>query len=141
MIEEEDEDDDELPGAPQVFDQEALKAKIAKLPIAFGQQNKQVATDASMRDLQTVDEGESYKFPGMDLLENPEENFSQALEAHVREQATALESAMRQYNIAGEVVGIESGPVITLFDVRLAPGTKVAVVQAVSTDIARASSR
>ncbi|MFZ4575072.1 MAG: DNA translocase FtsK [Phycisphaerales bacterium] len=134
---EEDEDDD-LPGAPQVFDQEALKAKIAKLPIAFGQQNKQVATDASMRDLQTVDEGESYKFPGMDLLENPEENFSQTLEAHVREQATALESAMRQYNIAGEVVGIESGPVITLFDVRLAPGTKVAVVQAVATDIARA---
>ncbi len=134
----EEEEEDDLPGAPQVFDQEALKAKIAKLPIALGQQHKQVATDASMRDLQTVDEGESYRFPGMDLLENPEENFSQTLEAHVREQATALESAMRQYNIAGEVVGIESGPVITLFDVRLAPGTKVAVVQAVATDIARA---
>ncbi|MFN9992532.1 MAG: DNA translocase FtsK [Phycisphaerales bacterium] len=133
-----DEEETETPGAPQVFDQEALKAKIAKLPIAFGQKNKQVATEDSLRDLQVVEEGENYKFPSLELLENPEENFTQTLEAHVREQATALESALKQYNIAGEVVGIESGPAITLFDVRLAPGTKVAVVQAVATDIARA---
>ncbi len=142
---EEGEDEDAgagVPGAPQVFDTEALRAKIARLPIAFGQQNKQVATDADLASLQHADTGDTeakeYRFPGLDLLENPEENFNARLEEYVREQATALEAALRQYRIDGEVVGIESGPVITLYDVRLAPGTKVAAISAVSSDIARA---
>ncbi|MBK9188253.1 MAG: DNA translocase FtsK [Phycisphaerales bacterium] len=138
VVEEEEEDEEPIAGAPQVFDKDALREKIAKLPIVFGQRDKEVATPESLRDLQAVTEGENYRFPGLDLLEDPEENFTAKLEEHVREQATALESAMRQYKIDGEVVGIESGPVITLYDVRLAPGTKVAQVQAVSSDIARA---
>jgi len=139
LVAEEDEEED-LPvaGAPQVFDKDALREKIARLPIVFGQRDKEVATNESLRDMQVVDEGENYRFPGLDLLEDPEENYTVKLEEHVREQATALEAAMRQYKIDGEVVGIESGPVITLYDVRLAPGTKVAQVQAVSSDIARA---
>ena len=36
------------------------------------------------------------------------------------------------------MVGIDSGPVITLFEVRLAPGTKVAQLTAISSDLARA---
>ncbi|HYE63202.1 MAG TPA: DNA translocase FtsK [Phycisphaerales bacterium] len=134
----EEEDDSDVPGAPQVFDQEALKEKIAKLPIVFGQQNKAVATEENLRDLQVVEEGENYRFPGLDLLEEPEENFSLKLEEYVRSQAEALEAALKQYKIDGEVVGIESGPVITMYEVRLAPGTKVAAVNAVSSDIARA---
>jgi S-DNA-T family DNA segregation ATPase FtsK/SpoIIIE len=134
----EEEEEEELPGAPQVFDQEALKAKIAKLPIVFGQQNKSVATEENLRDLQVVEEGENYRFPGLDLLEEPEANFSEKLEEYVRSQAEALEAALKQYRIDGEVVGIESGPVITLYEVRLAPGTKVAQLNAVSSDIARA---
>ncbi len=129
---------DGTPGAPQVFDPEALRAKIAKLPIVFGADNRKVATEADLRDLQNVVDMPGYKFPGLDQLMDPEENFSQRLESYVREQAEALESALQQYNIDGEVVGIESGPVITLYDVRLAPGTKVAAISAVQSDIARA---
>ncbi|MBN8598356.1 MAG: DNA translocase FtsK [Planctomycetes bacterium] len=129
--------EDELPGAPQVFDRDSLREKINKLPIAFGQKDKQVATQADLEGLQNASEMEGYRFPGLDSLEEPEENFNEKLEELVRQQGMALESAMKEYGIAGEVVGIESGPVITLYDVRLAPGTKVAVVQAVSSDIAR----
>ncbi|MCC6678216.1 MAG: DNA translocase FtsK [Phycisphaerales bacterium] len=132
------EEDHDLPGAPQVYDEAALRAKIAKLPVVFGATNRQLATEDDLRDLQNVGEMEGYRFPGLDLLENPEENFTVKLEEYVREQAQALESALRQYKIDGEVVGIESGPVITLYDVRLAPGTKVAAVEAVDSDIARA---
>ncbi len=88
--------------------------------------------------MQVVEEGENYRFPGLDLLEEPEANFSLKLEEYVRSQAEALEAALKQYKIDGEVVGIESGPVITLYEVRLAPGTKVAQVNAVDSDIARA---
>ena len=118
-------------------DHEKLREKISKLPIAFARYNRKVATDDDLRDLQGVGEIPGYRFPGMDLLENPEENFTERLEELVRGQAEALESALQQYKIAGEVVGIESGPVITMYNVRLAPGTKVAALQNVSSDIAR----
>jgi S-DNA-T family DNA segregation ATPase FtsK/SpoIIIE len=133
--------EDELPGAPQVFDRDALREKISRLPVVFGQNSREVATDADLAAMQNaVDEAAAakpYRFPGMDLLENPEENFNEKLESFVRDQAAELEAAMQEYGIDGEVVGIESGPVITLFDVRLAPGTKVAAVSAVTSDIAR----
>jgi S-DNA-T family DNA segregation ATPase FtsK/SpoIIIE len=134
------EDEDDLPGAPQVFDADQLREKIAKLPIVFGQRNMPVATDADLAALQRASgiDDSTYQFPPLDLLEDPEENFSERLERFVREQATALEAALRQYRIDGEVVGIEAGPVVTLYDVRLAPGTKVAAINAVESDIARA---
>ncbi len=138
-VEEEEEDDDaDLPGAPQVYTDDDPREKIAKLPVRFGRDTMKVATEDDLRDLQGVTEMEGYQFPGLDLLEAPEENFSEVLEGMVREQAEALEGALRQYRIDGEVVGIESGPVITLYDVRLAPGTKVSQLNAIDSDIARA---
>jgi S-DNA-T family DNA segregation ATPase FtsK/SpoIIIE len=135
----ENDEDEHLPGAPQVFDADALRDKISKLPIAFGQQNKQVATQADLDNLQNASPNEdNYRFPSLDILENPEENFTQRLEQYVREQAVALEAALQQYNIDGEVESIESGPVITAYNVKLAPGTKVAALQAVASDVARA---
>jgi len=135
-IEEDDEED--LPGAPQVFDAEALRQKISRLPVRFAQMDKAIATEDDMRGIQGGEELEGYKFPTLELLEDPEESYSERMEAFVREQARALEEAMREYRIKGEVVGIDSGPVITLFEVRLAPGTKVSALSAVSSDIARA---
>ncbi len=133
----EDEDDDGLPGAPQVFDQDALREKISKLPLRFSGSNRQIATEEDLSELQNMAELEGYKFPGLDLLEDPEEDFDERLEEVVREQAEALEAALRQYKIDGEVVDIESGPVITLYHVKLAPGTKVAAINAISSDLAR----
>jgi len=143
-------EDEEIPGPAQVYSEDALREKIAKLPILFGQKDKKLATAEDLKGVQSADDpalagvaaavepSRPYEFPSLDLLEVPEENFNAKLEEYVREQATALESALRQYRIDGEVVGIESGPVITLYDVRLAPGTKVAAISAVSSDIARA---
>ncbi|MFG0274299.1 MAG: DNA translocase FtsK 4TM domain-containing protein, partial [Phycisphaerales bacterium] len=130
-------DEEDGPGAPQVFDAEQLREKIARLPVRFAQANKEVATEDDMRGIQGV-ELEGYKFPTLELLEDPEESYSERMEAFVREQARGLEEALRVYKIQGEVVGIDSGPVITLFEVRLAPGTKVSQLSAVSSDIARA---
>ena len=135
---EDEEDDDDLPGAPQVFSEDQLREKMAALPVRFASTSRKIATEDDLRDLQNEQALEGYKFPGLDLLVEPEENFTAKLESLVREQAEALESALREYKIDGEVAGIESGPVITQYDVRLAPGTKVAALNAVSSDVARA---
>jgi S-DNA-T family DNA segregation ATPase FtsK/SpoIIIE len=131
------EDADEAPGAPQVFDPEALRAKIAKLPVRFATLTKRSATEDDLRDIQNTSDMEGYKFPGVDLLLEPEGNYTQTMDVFVRDQAGALEKAIREYGIEGEVVGVESGPVITLFELRLAPGTKVAQLQAIASDVAR----
>ncbi len=136
--ESEEDDADDMPGAPHVFDEAALREKIAKLPLRFASTERRAATEDDLRDVQNVTEMEGYRFPGLDLLEEPEKNFSSRLESLVREQAQALESALQQYRINGEVTDIESGPVITLYHVRMAPGTKVAQLSAVASDIARA---
>ncbi|MCA9271712.1 MAG: DNA translocase FtsK 4TM domain-containing protein [Phycisphaerales bacterium] len=135
--EEEYDDDDEIPGAPQVFSEDSIREKVAKLPLRFAGANRQSATEDDLRDLQNVGELEGYQFPGLDLLEEPDNNFTGTLESLVREQAEALEAALQEFRIAGEVVGIESGPVITLYDVRLAPGTKVSRLTSISSDLAR----
>ena len=134
----EQDDEEDLPGAPQVFDADQLRAKIAKLPVRFAGMTRRAATDEDLADLQNHSEMEGYAFPTLDLLEDPEESYSEKMESFVRAQATALEEALRVYRIDGEVVGIDSGPVITLYEVRLAPGTKVSQLNAISSDLARA---
>jgi len=129
---------EELPGAPQVYSPEELEAKISALPVKFSSATKRSATDADLETWQQGAELEGYQFPPLDILAEPEESYSDRQEEFVREQARALEEAMRVYRIDGEVVGIESGPVVTLYEVRLAPGTKVAQLSAVSSDLARA---
>jgi S-DNA-T family DNA segregation ATPase FtsK/SpoIIIE len=135
--EEDEEEDEDIAGAPQVFTEQSVRDKVAKLPLRFAGANRQTATDDDLSDLQNYAELEGYQFPGLDLLEEPDDDFSGTLESLVREQAEGLESALREFRIAGEVVGIESGPVITLYDVKLAPGTKVSKLTSISSDLAR----
>ncbi len=122
---------------PAPLTTEELRAKIAKLPFHFTSGSKPVATEENLRDIQNQTELEGYKFPGIDLLEEPEPGYGEQMEKFVREQATALERALREFNIDGEVVGMDSGPVITLYEVQLAPGTRVAALSAVASDLAR----
>ncbi|MCC7146011.1 MAG: DNA translocase FtsK 4TM domain-containing protein [Phycisphaeraceae bacterium] len=122
--------------AQRKFDPEALRAKIKQLPINFTAKSK--PSDASAFAAARPVDLSGYQFPSLDLLFDPEHSFSAEMESLVREQAVLLESALTQYRIQGEVVGIDSGPVITLYEVRLAPGTKVAQVARVASDLARA---
>jgi S-DNA-T family DNA segregation ATPase FtsK/SpoIIIE len=132
-------EEDELPGAPQIFDRDKLKEKISALPVRFASADKGSATQEDLDAYQqNAEVMEGYKFPTLELLEEPDEGFNEKLEEMVREQAEALEEALQEYRLKGEVVGIESGPVITLYHVKLAPGTKVAALNAISSDLARA---
>ena len=119
----------------QPLSDEEIRAKIAKLPVKMAATRKEVARD---EDIPREQDLTGYQFPTLELLEEPEHNFSQKMESIVREQAQVLEQALHTFQIEGEVVGIESGPVVTLYSVELAPGTRVARLETISKDIARA---
>ncbi len=116
---------------------EELRAKIACLPVRMANAPKVAARD---EDIPRADNYEGYKFPTLDLLEDPEGNFSDQMEDFVRGQAQMLEETLQTFQIEGEVTGIESGPVVTLYSVELAPGTRAARLQTIAMDIARALS-
>ena len=121
-------------GRPQLSDEE-LRARIAKLPLRMAGAQKTVARD---EDIPREVDYTGYTFPGLDLLEDPEGNWSDQIEGYVREQAARLTATLRHYDLEGEVTGIETGPVVTLYSVELAPGTRVARLQSIDDDIARA---
>lgn len=122
--------------ADKLIDMQALREKVKLLPINFA--SKQVQPVSNESDLPRTEDYSGYVFPGLDLLNEPETTYSQQLEDHVREQAFSLEHALQTYRIDGKVVEIDSGPVITLYEIQLKPGTKVAAITSVQSDIARA---
>ncbi len=122
----------------------ALREKIAKLPVNIASRKQTEAAGVkgagfapTTANLPRSHDYAGYKFPPFDILEDPEISYNEKLEEFVREQATVLENALHTYGINGEVVGIDSGPVITLYEVQLAPGTKVSSLNSISSDVAR----
>ena len=80
----------------------------------------------------------NYRIPGLDLLDEAEPIDTVGQEQRVREKAKVLEAALESFNIDGKVEAIDTGPVVTLYELNLAPGIKSSQVAALSKDIARA---
>ncbi|MGR3294026.1 MAG: DNA translocase FtsK [Candidatus Scalindua sp.] len=55
---------------------------------------------------------------------------------HVMEKANVLKETLEQFKITAEVVGLEKGPSVTMYELELAPGTKVGKISNLSDDIA-----
>jgi S-DNA-T family DNA segregation ATPase FtsK/SpoIIIE len=79
-----------------------------------------------------------YHLPGWDVLAEAEHGYAESQEAFVREQAAILEQALKEFNIDAQVVEIDTGPVITMYEISLAPGIKVSAITALTNDIMRA---
>ena len=80
----------------------------------------------------------NYRLPGLDLLEDAEPANTEGQEEAVRQNAKVLEACLNSFNIDGKVVAIDTGPVVTMYEVELAPGIKSSQVGALFKDIARA---
>jgi S-DNA-T family DNA segregation ATPase FtsK/SpoIIIE len=79
-----------------------------------------------------------YHLPQWDVLEDAEYGYAESQESFVREKAAVLEQALKEFNIDAHVVEIDTGPVITMYELALAAGVKVSAISALSNDIQRA---
>jgi S-DNA-T family DNA segregation ATPase FtsK/SpoIIIE len=80
----------------------------------------------------------NYKLPGLDLLDEAEPINPEGQEQRVREKARVLEETLASFNIEGKVEAIDTGPVVTMYELSLAAGIKSSQVAALSKDLARA---
>lgn len=83
-----------------------------------------------------------YVAPPLDLLESPESNPSveQLNKDALQQNAKFLGSVLADFGVKGEIVKVRPGPVVTLYELEPAPGTKTARVIGLSGDIARSMS-
>jgi S-DNA-T family DNA segregation ATPase FtsK/SpoIIIE len=77
--------------------------------------------------------------PPLSILKRPPPGKagSQPTTAELRNQARQLESVLSDFGVRGEVKGIHPGPVVTLFELEPARGTKSARIIGLADDIAR----
>ncbi|AMG31442.1 DNA translocase FtsK [Grimontia hollisae] len=78
--------------------------------------------------------------PTIDLLDPPRNTATRASDEELQYQARLIETRLEEYKIKVTVKGIFPGPVITRFELELAPGVKVSRIMGLSKDIARSLS-
>ena len=84
---------------------------------------------------------DEYEFPALTLLSSPKANSGTVLSADILEQnAILLENILGDFGVKGEVSKVHPGPVVTLYELEPAPGTKSSRVIGLADDIARSMS-
>ena len=87
------------------------------------------------------DDLDGYQFPDINLLSRPKEKLGLNVnEKELNEIARALETVLEEFGVHGQIVKIRPGPVVTLFELEPAPGTKTSRVISLADDIARSMS-
>ncbi|MFN3531653.1 MAG: DNA translocase FtsK [Candidatus Brocadia sp.] len=100
-------------------------------------EKEETGEEIGIYDTQPVGKKEyAYKLPPLDLLEKPV--FKEYADDwdQITQRAQVLKNTLEQFNVKSEVVEIERGPVITMYELELAPGTKVGKVVGLSDDLA-----
>ena len=83
-----------------------------------------------------------FELPVLDLLARPKTNNGISLtKAQLSEVSRQLETVLDDFGVRGEIVDTKPGPVVTLFELEPAPGTRAARVISLADDIARSTVR
>jgi len=89
-----------------------------------------------------LDEGGAYELPPLDLLEAPPLTpaTGRVNKESLQQNARLLETVLDDFGVRGEITKVRPGPVVTLYELEPAPGTKTSRVIGLSDDIARSMS-
>jgi len=116
--------------APPAVSQKAAKPKAGRKAAAKRQ-----------RTLDLVP-GEEFELPPHDLLESPPEatEATKVNKDALQQNARLLETVLDDFGVRGDIIKVRPGPVVTLYELSPAPGTKTSRVIGLSDDIARSMS-
>jgi len=82
-----------------------------------------------------------YEAPPLKLLQQPRMHRGRGVSDEVlQENARELEGVLQDFGVKGEITNVRPGPVVTLYELEPAPGTKSSRVIGLADDIARSMS-
>ena len=99
------------------------------------------ATSLSQRTLDLLPSTE-YVLPPLDFLQEPPSNIAaqRINEESLEKNARLLEGVLADFGVKGQIVKVRPGPVVTLYELEPAPGTKTSRVVGLADDVARSMS-
>jgi len=109
--------------------QDQAKQETARLIAGFSTNFSKPASDL---------ETNAYVLPSITLLDQYQQSIHAYSETELEEISRSVERVLLDYKISVEVVGAYPGPIITRFELSLAPGIKVSRVTGLAKDLARA---
>ena len=95
----------------------------------FGKAMKKRATKVKFDD-------KDFDLPSLDLLDAPEDSRCEEDKKELRKRGKLLEKTLEEFNIDARVVRVQRGPVVTMYEMALAAGTKVSKVESLDDDMA-----
>jgi DNA segregation ATPase FtsK/SpoIIIE, S-DNA-T family len=135
---------DDNPFTPDALGAEPLAPSVAAggvtiVPRKSVAQGKRAAK-AGQRELDLVT-GE-YRLPPLDILSLPSRVSTETKidEEALEQNARLLETVLDDFGVKGQIVKVRPGPVVTLYELEPAPGTKSSRVIGLADDIARSMS-
>ncbi len=115
----------------------------AKKIVAARRKKPAAGKRAAEADQKSFDLGTGeYSLPPLDALDEPPEDngVNRHDEEALAENARLLESVLEDFGVRGRIVKVRPGPVVTLYELEPAPGTKSSRVISLADDIARSMS-
>ena len=113
-----------------VVDPRPKRAKTGRTAEARRQQSLPLGAD------------DDYATPPLEILDLPQATREESREGReaLQQNARYLSTVLEEYGVKGEIVKVRPGPVVTLYELEPAPGTKTSRVIGLSDDIARSMS-
>jgi DNA segregation ATPase FtsK/SpoIIIE, S-DNA-T family len=138
--------DDENPFAPDALSEEPDPAAAAASAVKIvprktgGITQGKRAAKAGQKELDLAT-GE-YRLPPLDILSLPSRISTETKidEEALEQNARLLETVLEDFGVKGQIVKVRPGPVVTLYELEPAPGTKSSRVIGLADDIARSMS-
>ncbi|SKA26993.1 DNA translocase FtsK [Enhydrobacter aerosaccus] len=136
---------DENPFTPDALAAEPAAAAAAApgvkiVPRKSGTTQGKRAAKGGQRELNLG--GDHYELPPLDILSLPSRVSAETKidEGALEQNARLLETVLEDFGVKGQIVKVRPGPVVTLYELEPAPGTKSSRVIGLADDIARSMS-
>jgi len=133
-------DIDELMGEPLAINvqQHVSDDEIAA---AFEQVEPIIVDESKEQSEHSSDVKEEYVgLPSLDLLDRPDKAENPINQEELDQVSRLVEAKLAEFGVKADVVAVFPGPVITRFELDLAPGVKVSKISNLSKDLARSLS-
>lgn len=115
---------------------ERKEPKIRKEPSVS--EKEKPKESLKINKVKPVDDG--YRYPDINLLGINKEKAASVNQKELDRIAEELEGVLQEFGVNGKIVKVRPGPVVTLYELEPAPGTKSARVIGLADDIARSMS-
>jgi DNA segregation ATPase FtsK/SpoIIIE, S-DNA-T family len=97
-----------------------------------------VAPKQNLFDFMHKGEGEGFRLPSINFLDDPEPTDTEANAENLQMQSKLLEKKLEDFGVKGQVVAVSPGPVVTTFEYAPAPGVKINKIVNLTDDLALA---